>query len=95
MALWLLPVLAVVAFGLTALVRRLAPKRTPAARIRLCTNSVIAQALVYKHAPPVLERLGAMPPLTPAGLRELIDHTATFSIAGIAAAAARQRKAAR
>lgn len=76
---------------LTALVRRLAPKGTPTARVRLCTNSVIAQALVYKHARPVLERMGAMPSLAPAGLSDLIDHVAAFTLAGIAAATKRPR----
>jgi TetR/AcrR family transcriptional regulator, regulator of cefoperazone and chloramphenicol sensitivity len=74
---------------LTALIRRMAPKGTSAARIRLCTNSVIAQALVYKHARPVLQRMGAMPSLAPAGMAELIEHVAAFTLAGIAAATAR------
>lgn len=74
---------------LTALVRRLAPKGTKAERIRLCTNSVIAQALVYKHARPVLQRMDAMPSLAPAGMAELIDHVAAFTLAGIEASTAR------
>ena len=69
---------------LTAIVRRLLPKYSRSDRVRLCTNSVIGQVLVYKHAEPVLRRLRAMPSLAPAGLRQLADHIAAFSLAGLA-----------
>jgi AcrR family transcriptional regulator len=82
---------------LTGIVERLVPKGTAPARVRLCTNSVIGQVLVYKHAAPVLQRMRGMPPLSRAGLRELIDHVVAFSLAGIhsAAAAAPRRRATR
>jgi len=79
---------------LTGIVRRLVAKGTPPARVRLCTNSVIGQVLVYKHAAPVLQRMNGMPSLSPAGLRDLITHVVAFSLAGItgaSAAAARRR----
>ena len=69
---------------LTAIVRRLLPKYSRSDRVRLCTNSVIGQVLVYKHAEPVLRRLRAMPSLAPAGLRQLADHIVAFSLAGLA-----------
>lgn len=82
---------------LTGIVRRLLPKGAPRSRVRLCTNSVIGQVLVYKHAEPVLQRLHALPSFSPAGLRELSEHTAAFSLAGIqsASAAPPRRRAAR
>lgn len=82
---------------LTSLVKRLVPKGTSPGRVRLCTNSVIGQVLVYKHAAPVLTRLRALPSFSPAGLRELSEHTASFSLAGIqsASAATPRRRASR
>ena len=82
---------------LTAVVRRLLPPRTKATVVRDCTNSVVGQVLFYKHAAPVLQRLGTMPDRDGAALGRLIDHIVAFSLAGIASASAARspRKAAR
>lgn len=74
-------------------VRRLLPPRTPARVVRECVFSVIGQALFYKHASPVITRLGAAPDLTPRGLDRLADHIATVSLGGIAAIARREAAA--
>ena len=76
---------------LTEIVRKLLPKGIGAPVLRDCTNSVLGQVLVYKHAQPVLQRLGTMPAATTASLQRLIDHIVTFSLAGIAASAAARR----
>lgn len=70
---------------LAAIVKRLLPKGARPADVRLCTNSVIGQVLVYKHAEPVLTRLGTMPNLTPDGIAKLKAHIVTFALGGIAA----------
>jgi hypothetical protein len=49
---------------------------------------VLGQVFVYKHAAPVLRRLGALPATDEASLSRLIDHVVHFSLAGIAAASA-------
>lgn len=73
---------------LTALVRPLLPKGTAVETLRACVHSVIGQALFYKHATPVVQRLGTAPVLDDAGVERLAAHVATFSIAGIQAVAA-------
>jgi AcrR family transcriptional regulator len=71
---------------LTAHVRKLLPPRTGAAVVRRCTHSVIGQVLFYKHAAPVLERLGRRVDTTRTALPRLVDHVVAFSLAGVAAA---------
>lgn len=73
---------------LTTLVRPLLPKGASIATVRACVHSVIGQALFYKHARPVVQRLGTAPELDAAGVERLAAHIATFSIAGIQAVAA-------
>lgn len=84
---------------LTMLVQALLGPRPAAATVRTCVNSVIGQALMYKHAAPVITRLGAMPPMDARGVAALAEHLITFSLGGIAAAAkvapAKARKGAR
>lgn len=74
---------------LSALVARLLPGGTRPTARRDCVSSVIGQVLVYKHARPVLERLGVFPDCRPAGLQRLADHVAAFSLGGIDAMAGR------
>lgn len=74
--------------ALMAVVRRLLPRGAKPHLVRDCAHSVLGQALVYKHAAPVLRRLNAMPDCSRQGLDRLVDHIATFALAGIAAAAA-------
>jgi len=73
---------------LTAIVRNLLPEGTPVGTLRHCTTSVLGQVLVYKHAAPVLQRLGSMPAQSTASLQQLADHIISFSLAGIAAVSA-------
>ncbi|MCA8965491.1 MAG: CerR family C-terminal domain-containing protein [Planctomycetes bacterium] len=72
---------------LTTMVKRILPPRTKPAKLRDAVNSIIGQVLIYKHASAVLERLGAMPEETAAGLDRLIDHVVTFTLGGLAALA--------
>lgn len=83
---------------LSALVRAALPDGAAPAVVRACVNSVIGQALIYKHAAPVIGRLGALPAMTPKGVAALAEHVVAFSLGGIAAIAgglARSRKEAR
>ncbi len=70
---------------LCGLVRALLPAGAPTRTVRECANSVVGQIMLYKHSAPVIQRLGAMPADSPAGISRLADHVIAFSLAGIAA----------
>lgn len=72
---------------LRQILKALLPRGTAPGTVRLCANSVIGQILVYKHAAPVLERMGQMPKLNEDGIAALIEHVTRFSLAGIAGVA--------
>jgi AcrR family transcriptional regulator len=74
--------------ALLTIVRRLLPRGAKPGTVRDCAHSVLGQALVYKHAAPVLHRLHAMPDCSRQGLDRLVEHVATFALAGIGATAA-------
>lgn len=72
---------------LFGIVRRLLPRGAGVEHARLCVHGVIGQALHYKHARPVMQRLGTMPVLDDDGLSRLATHIVEFSLGGIAAIA--------
>lgn len=53
-----------------------------------CAYSIVAQILVYKHCPAVIERLTPIDRTSPAGREALAEHICAFSLAGIDAVAA-------
>ena len=77
---------------LCELVRALLGKGASTRTVRECANSVVGQIMLYKHSAPVIQRLGAMPADSPAGIRQLADHVLAFSLAGIAARSANGRR---
>ena len=81
--------------ALTAMIRRLLPKGSKAATVRDCVHSVIGQVIFYKHAAPVLQRLGTAPEPTPRALERLVAHVVAFSLAGVMAAGAATKRAQR
>lgn len=56
-----------------------------------CAYSIVAQILLYKHCPAVIERLTPIDLATPAGRAALAEHICAFSLAGIDAVASSKR----
>jgi AcrR family transcriptional regulator len=52
------------------------------ARVELCVNSVIGQALFYRHAQEVVHRLHPRQTFDPKDLDDLADHITEFSMGG-------------
>lgn len=55
------------------------------ATVELCAGSVIGQCLHYKHAKPVIVRMGLWRFDTPEAIAELTAHIVSFSLGGLAA----------
>ena len=80
---------------LVAIVARLAPGLSRAAATR-CAFSIVGQALFYRFAMPAVLRVLGKRRYTPALTADVSEHIGTFSLGGLAAAAApaaRRRRA--
>lgn len=68
---------------LSEIVTDLAPHPLSEERLRLCCLGVVSQCVFYKHAAPVLQRLGDGFRFGPADIDRLTDHITVFSIGAI------------
>jgi AcrR family transcriptional regulator len=74
-----------------AVVRRLAPSLDDE-QVRLCVASTMGQALFYRTTMPASLRVFHQTGVTPAFVRKIADHVATFSAGGIARVASGGRR---
>lgn len=59
-------------------------------RVSLAGYSIVAQVLMYKHCPQMVQRLGPVETATPQARRALATHIAEFSLAGLASLIGRE-----
>ncbi len=68
---------------LLGIVREIAGPRLRARSLDRAVYSIVGQCLFYKHAEPVLRRLGDRPPSGTRELDALADHITAFSLEGL------------
>lgn len=71
--------------ALGEIVRQLAEPGVSTQQVRDCTYSILGQCNCFRHAQPVISRLGQYRDYDPATIEHIIDHIAQFSLAGIRA----------